>query len=133
MPYRKDIKLIEQGNNSDLITEADVAKFTMIYPMVKLVQNEMSTLSANLQDGVLNNLKFKLINNLINSARELLIKEPILEYLEQLDNEILPQNSDVVIILCLYIEALDQYTTKNKLYSHFGVYQWSTQENPVQE
>lgn len=52
MPYRKDIKLIEQGNNSDLITEADVAKFTMIYPMVKLVQNEMSTLSTTQQDGV---------------------------------------------------------------------------------
>ena len=133
MQSRKDIKLIVQGNNSNLITESDVAKFTMIYPMVKLVQSEMSILSSTQQDGILNNLKFKIINRLINSVRGLLVKEPILEYLEQLNEETLPQNSDVVIILCQYIEALDQYVTKNKLYSHFGIYQWSTQENPVEE
>jgi hypothetical protein len=95
--------------------------------MLKLINAEMSTLSA---DSVLNNLKIKIINKLINSERELLINEPILEYLEQLDEEMLPQNSDVVIILYQYIEALDQYKAKNKVYSRsVGTYQWNTQEN----
>lgn len=130
MPNKKVIKQDIQEDYSSLITETDVAKFIMIYPMIVSTRNEMRTLSSKKQDGVLNNLKVKMINKLIDSARELLVKEPTLDYLEQLDEDMLPQNSDVVLILCQYIEALDQYKSKNQVVVSFGNYKWRTQENP---
>lgn len=115
---------------SDLITEADVEKYKIIYPMIQSIHKEMSVLSGKKQDGVLNTLKVRMINKLIATARELLIKEPTLEYLEELDEDMLPQNSDVVLILCQYIQALNQYRSKNQVSVGVGNYEWRTQENP---
>jgi len=119
MSPKKAINQIPLGDHSNLITERDVSRFIMIYPMIVSIKHEMSTLSAKKQDGVLNNLKVKIINKLINSARELLVKEPTLEYLEQLDVDMLPQNSDVTLILSQYIEALDQYRKKRSSVCEF--------------
>lgn len=130
MSHKKDIKLITQGDYCTLIAEADVSKFLIIYPMIKIIHDEMHILYTTKQDDVLNIFKFRVINKLIISAREILVTEPVLEYLEQLDEQVLPQNSDVIIILCQYIEALDQYKAKNNVYSsQSGSWQWETQEN----
>ena len=113
----------------NLLTEEQVKKFTMIFPMLESMRNEMKALSSKKQDGALNNLKVKMINRLIGTARELLASEPTLEYLEELDEDMLPHNSDVVLILCQYIEALRQLKSKNQVYSsHEWI--WKTQENP---
>ena len=129
MPAKKNNQPAKQ-EYSQLITEENVAKYEMIFPMIVSMGDEIKTLSSKKQDGVLNSLKVKMINRLINSARDLLEKEPTLEYLEQLDGDLLPQNSDVVLVLCQYIEALTQYKIKNQVNIGSGIYRWRTQENP---
>lgn len=129
MPSHKVAKSVDLPT-VNLPTESDVAKYQMIYPMITSMYDEMKTLSAKKQDGVLNNFKIKSVSKLINSARELLVEEPTLTYLEILEEEMLPQNSDVVLILSQYIDALKQY--KNKYYVNIGggTYKWNTKENP---
>ena len=71
-----------------------------------------------------------MINKLINSAREILVDEINMHYLDILDEDMLPQNSDVVLILSQYIESLNQYRRKNTVRDRFGALAWRTQGNP---
>lgn len=128
MSTQKVSKQPVQGDYSSLLTEANVKNYNMIFPMLESILNEMKVLSSKKQDGILNNFKVKLINRLIGPARELLADEPTLEYLEEIEEDMLPQNSDVVLILCQYIEALEQFKRKNQVYID-GVHRWRTQEN----
>ncbi len=111
-------------------TKVDITKYEMINPLLISAYEEMKVLSSKKQDGVLNNLKVKMINKLINSAREILVDEINMHYLDILDEDMLPQNSDVVLILSQYIESLNQYRRKNTVRDRFGALAWRTQGNP---
>lgn len=129
MPSKKDIQSTNL-TTTNLITESDVSNYQMIKPMIVSMYNEMKTLSAKKQDGVLNNFKIKTISKIINSARELLSEEPTLSYLDIIDEEMLPQNSDVVLILSQYIDAFNQYCNKYYVHVGSGMRKWNTKENP---
>ena len=90
-----------------------MAEYNVVFSMLESIQDEMKTLSSKKPDMLLTTLKVKMINKLIGSAKELLASEPTLEYLVELDEEKLPQYSDVVIILRLYIEALVELKPDN--------------------
>ncbi len=83
-----------------------------VFKMLESMQDEIKTLSSKKHDAKLSRLKVKMVNKLIGAARELLSSETVLEYLEEfddeIDDEILPQYSDVVIILRQYIDALTE-------------------------
>lgn len=102
----------------------------MLEPMVVSALNEMKEFSKKKQDGVLNPLKVKLINRLLIQVREeVLQNEATIEYLDLLDDETLPQNSDAVLILGQYEAAMMQF--KAKYYGWDGYqHRWYTRENP---
>ena len=99
--------------------------------MIDSAYREMTELSKKKQDGTLNELKVCHINRLLIRAKALLGKDPSTEFLELLDEETLPQNSDAVLILGQAQAAMSLYWEK-----HHGrvavenVYRWVTQENP---
>ncbi|GAE27619.1 hypothetical protein JCM9140_3772 [Halalkalibacter wakoensis JCM 9140] len=67
---------------------------------------------------------------MLNEVKEeVLIDDPSIEYLDLLDDETLPQNSDAVLILGQYQAALKQF--KSKYYKRDGYTQrWYTKEKP---
>lgn len=106
-----------------------IAKFEMFSPMLDSALIEMREFSKKKQDGVLNPLKVKLINRLLLDIKELLKSDPSTEYLDLLDDELLPQNSDAVLILGQFGAAMDQF--KKRYYGiNGGVYRWRTVERP---
>lgn len=113
MTTKKTKKEFVKEDNSNLLIEERVKKGNMILPMFESLRDEMKALSSKKPDGSLSSLKVKTVNRLIGPARELLANEPTLEYLEVLAEDPLPENSDVVLILSLYIEALKQYTNSS--------------------
>jgi len=90
-----EIVIVEEGHLLHLIQ------------LLKVTHVEMKAFSSKKQDGVVNISIVKNINRLIGTARKQLLSEPTIEYLEVLDEYILPSNSYVVIVLSLYIEALN--------------------------
>ncbi|MEK8130249.1 hypothetical protein WMW72_20285 [Paenibacillus filicis] len=121
-----------KAKNTSLPTDAVVAKFDMLYPMINSALDEMREFSKKKQDGVLNPLKVKVINRLLDDIKEVLSADPSTEYLDLLDDESLPQNSDAVLILGQFRAAMDQFS--KKYYGHHdGVgysRRWSTVEKP---
>lgn len=96
------------------ISKADVEQYRMLYPMLDGVLNEMRELSKKKQDGVLNKLKAKTINRILLKVKILLANEPTIEFLELLDEESLPTNSDAVLMIVQFKSAMEGYQKKNQ-------------------
>ena len=103
MPNRKD---------SSLPTLKTVEKFNMLLPMINSALSEMREFSKKKQDGILNPLKVKLINRLLNDIKSVLSSDASTDYLDTLDEDTLPQNSDAVLILGQYKAAMQQFSEK---------------------
>jgi len=84
-------------------------KFNKIRSQIKALHEEISTLSKKKPDDGINLFKLKFINQILSEANGIL-KE---EYLPKSDFRIfdednLPTNSDVVIVLSQYLECFDR-------------------------
>lgn len=115
--------------NQQLPSQADVDQFEMLRPMLDKLRNEMRELSKKKQDGVLNQLKVEMINRVLEQVKELLSKEASVQFLDLLDTDNLPTNSDVVLILSQYDAALSAFHAKYHGMDGF-ISRWFTQENP---
>ncbi|URJ39958.1 hypothetical protein [Paenibacillus polymyxa] len=120
---------MSKARNTDLPTEAIAVKYDMLSPMLDSALLEMREFSKKKQDGVLNPLKVKVLNRLLSDIKEILSSDPSTEYLDILDDESLPQNSDAVLILGQFRAAMNQF--RGKYYGYYGgTHRWLTVENP---
>ena len=110
-------------------TEEEAATFERLVPMLDAAHREMSEFSKKKQDGIVNALKIRNINRLFAELRKLLENDASRDFVELLDEETLPQNSDVVLLLSQWQAALKQYKAR-----HYGWdstdNRWFTVENP---
>ncbi len=111
-------------------TEAQVRTFVMLKPMVKSALDEMRELSKKKQDAILNPTKVTLLNRLLKEVKELLGVDPSVAYLDLLDEQNLPQNSDAVLILGQFEAAMRQWENKYHRSDRLGRTRWMTHENP---
>jgi len=94
-------------------TRAQVSKYAMLSPMLDSALNEMREFSKKKQDGVVNKTKIALLNRLMRDMKELLTNEPSNEYLDLLDEDMIPQNSDAVLILGQYRAAMNRFKSRH--------------------
>lgn len=104
--------------NENLPSAEDIIKFEMLYPMLDSDIAEIRELSKKKQDEPLNPFKVKIINKKLGQIKDLLKNEPSSEYLELLDEDSLPTNSDAVLMLSQFINSLRQF--KKKYYESDG-------------
>jgi len=91
------------------INEQQAAKFGMLYPLIRAAHDDMVELSKKKPDAPVNETKVKLINRLLSEAAEILLADPIAAYVDVLDEETLPTNSDAVLILGQFLQAMHQF------------------------
>lgn len=124
MPSRKPVP------NPGTPTDEQVATYERLVPMLEAAHHEMSELSKKKQDGIVNALKIRNLNRLLTELGKLLDDDPSREFVELLDADTLPQNSDAVLLLSQWQAALAQYRGK-----HGGIdgyaWRWFTVENPA--
>ena len=110
-------------------TKAQVAEFEMLWPILKSLLNETKELSKKKADGPLNKLKVGMINKVLVRIKEILSDDPSIQFLEILDNETLPSNSDAVFIIAQYDTAMNQFHNKHQRYdSRSSSYKWVTSD-----
>lgn len=117
--------MAEKTKTDNLPTNRIVEKFEMSSPMLEAVFIEIQNLSKKKQNDPLNELKVKMINKILGEVKEILADEPTIQFLDLLDDQTLPSNSDCVLILAQYRSALSQFKSK---YYHRS--EWHTKENP---
>ena len=117
-------KKIEAGK---IPTKAQAEQFDMLFPILDSVFNEIKELSKKKQDGALNQLKVKMANRVLLKVKSFLNDDPTLEFLDLLDEEIFPTNSDAVLIISQFRAAMQQY--KDKYYGWANnKYAWTTED-----
>ncbi len=97
-------------------TAAEAEQFEMLYPILSSVFFEMRELSRKKQDGLLNLLKVKSTNRILSKVKLILAVDPAVEFLDLLDEESLPTNSDAVLIIAQFKSAMEQF--KDKYYGY---------------
>lgn len=97
---------------SELPSSGNIMMFEMLYPMLSSDISEIRELSKKKQDEPLNKFKVRTINKKLEQTKTILINEPTFEFLELLDEDTLPSNSDAVLIMSQFIQALNQFKAK---------------------
>ncbi len=112
-------------------TDAQVEAFDRVQPMLVALHRELSELSKKKQEGVLNELKVRHVNRLLTAVKATLGSDPSTVFLELLDEETLPENSDAVLILGQWLAAMQQF--KSRHYDQDSTFRmrWLTKEHPA--
>lgn len=87
---------------------------------------EMRELSKKKADATLSKSKVKILNRVLDDLREVLKDEPEFKYLDPLDDEDLPQNSDAVLVMVQYEKALSAFSSRYRQY-YLGDATWITE------
>ncbi len=90
-------------------------------PLLKAMYTEFKELSKKKPDGAVGKAKIAVVNRLLEKCREVLANETSLSFLDLLNEDDVPQHSDVVLMLSQYVAAMEQF--------HDMYYGWNGVEN----
>jgi hypothetical protein len=128
-------KIMTKQKNT-LPSNKNIDDFELLEKMLDALACEFRELSKKKQEGVLNLTKVKMVNRILKPLKEnLLINEPSQIFLDLLDENEIPNNSDVVLIISQYEKALSEFEDKYHISDPNNSYKkrWSTKEDPVEE
>ncbi|WP_299177131.1 hypothetical protein [uncultured Chryseobacterium sp.] len=109
-------------------TVNQVDEYSLLKPLFTSLLNEVKELSKKKPDEVINNFKAKTINKILERVKELLNDEPTSEFLEIIDIDTLPSNSDIVIIMVQFEASLNKFYHKYTK-AKFGTRVWNNEED----
>lgn len=111
---------------SDKTTKEAVNQYELLNPLINGIYKEMQELSKKKPDSPLNTFKVKSINRVLQPVKEMLTEENTFSFLDILDVDDIPTNSDVVLVLSQYIKSMNIFHEKYYGYnSRAGGYEWS--------
>lgn len=111
-------------------TEKQVEQYEMLLPILENLLNETKELSKKKPDNLLNEVKVKMIDKVLTQVKEILANDPAIQFLDLLNNEKLPSNSDAVFIMAQYEAAMIQFKEKHYHYDNIrNKHRWFTVED----
>lgn len=114
------------AKNNTLPTEAQVEQFKMLDELLDSIYLEMKEFSKKKPDEPLNKFKVKNVNRVLEQVKDILKNEPTNAFLDILDDESLPTNSDAILVIGQFKASMERFQKK---YSA-GYGKWKTKEHP---
>jgi len=99
-------------NTGKWTTKKKVEMYQTTVSLLNSMNKEIGGLTKKKSDATLNAGKVKIINRLLNDIRVALKDEPEFKYLDILNDEDLPQYSDVSLILSQYSSAMHSFSSR---------------------
>src|SRR5262249_53357869 len=90
-------------------TAEKVELYEVTMPLLQAMYNEFKDLSRKKPDGAVNKAKIKVVNRLLERCRDVLKDELSIDYLDLVDEDDVPQNSDVALMISQYVAAMKQF------------------------
>lgn len=102
------------------MTEVEINNFEKIQAQLESLHEEISALSKKSQNDALNKFKLKFVNKTLSEANTLLGTQyrPFADF-DQFDDNDLPTNSDVTMILGQYLNCLEKLRADNIYYKNY--------------
>jgi hypothetical protein len=94
-------------SNSTTTDKVDIYEVTM--PLLRAMYSEFKEFSKKKPDEAVSKAKIRVVNRLLVQCQKVLESEASIDYLDILDEDDVPQNSDVVLMLSQYVTAMNQF------------------------
>ncbi len=88
------------------------AKHDTLMPLLRDMARNFADFARKKPDATLSKQKVEIVNRLLRDILVILQGEPTASYLDLLDNEVLPQNSDVVLVLGQFVVAMERFAAR---------------------
>ncbi|MDB5124850.1 MAG: hypothetical protein JWP94_2979 [Mucilaginibacter sp.] len=113
--------------NDNLPTLEQVDQFLMLKDLLASIYLEMKEFSKKKPDEPLNKFKVKNINRVLGPIKAILASQPTLEFLDLMDDDVLPSNSDAILVIGQFTASMDRFEKKYFKYnSRTGKHEWKT-------
>lgn len=96
-------------------TEEKAKTHDTMTPLLEAMYLEFKELSKKKPDSAVSKSKIKIVNRLLDKIRIVLADEESIDFLDILDEDDVPQASDVTLILSQYVAAMKAFHEK-----HYG-------------
>lgn len=113
------------ANNNSLPTIEEVTEFEMLNELLDSVYTEMKEFSKKKPDDAINTFKVKSVNRILEKIKIFLKDQPTVKFLDVLDTDTLPSNSDAILIIGQFKASMDNFRKKYTKYQ-----KWTTVEYP---
>lgn len=87
-------------------------------PLLEAMYTEFKELSKKKPNSAVSKSKIRIVNRLLERVRTVLSDEESIGYLDMLDEDDVPQASDVTLILSQYVASMNAFTTKHYGYNN---------------
>jgi hypothetical protein len=99
-------------------TQAKADSWEVLMPLLRAMYNELKELSKKKPEGVVGKAKIAIVNRLLHKCREVLADEESIAFLDVLNDDDMPQASDVVLMLSQYVAAMEQFQERHQGWDH---------------
>lgn len=96
-------------------TSDKVDRWRITAPLLTAMYKEFQEFSRKKPEGVISKSKIKITNRLLEECRQVLQSSPSIAFLDLFDEDDLPQNSDVVLMLSQYVASMTNFRA-----NHYG-------------
>ncbi len=101
-----------------LPTEKNIKDYELLKDMLHSQKKEFDLLSRKRSNEQLNSMKVKMANRVLKPLKELFKNEESHKFLDTLNEDELPTNSDVVLIISQYETAIGEF--RNRYYDNYN-------------
>jgi hypothetical protein len=107
------------------MTKQEVDNFEKLQAQLESLYNEISSLSKKSQNDALNKFKLKFVNKILSDSNELLgvNYKPFPDF-DLFDENEMPTNSDVAMMLMQYLSCLEKLRADNVKQDSIGRWYW---------
>lgn len=103
------------GKDKFHTTEEKAQTHDNMTPLLEAMYAEFKEISKKKPDSAVSKSKIKIVNRLLEKVRTVLSDEESIGFLDVLDEDDVPQASDVTLILSQYVAAMNAFRDK-----HYG-------------
>ena len=96
-------------NQNNMRNNINSEEYNLLAEMLRATYLEMKDMSKKAPNDILKPIKVTSLNRILQKSKDFFEGEPSAEFLDLLDNEILPSNSDTVLIMSHYVAAFTEY------------------------
>lgn len=93
----------------------DVEKYSELYSKLSSMKGDIALLSAKKPNETVNEFKLKVINKVLAQINELIGEFKPEDAFEAFDLDVLPTNSDVLMMLNLYLNGMNRFKDANSV------------------
>jgi hypothetical protein len=119
--------------NTWLPTEKNIEDYLLLKDMLHSQKKEFDLLSKKKADSQLNPMKIKMANRVLVPLKEIFEHEESHKFLDTLNDDDMPTNSDVVLIISQYETAINEFKSRYYLrdeHQYPRTLRWMTEEYP---